>query len=173
MAYAWDNFLLCGGPFLVLIPPQRTVNCVPEAGFWEKEKMGWATICFLSCLWHLFTGFCVAWPLRLKIPLHWMAMIIFLSGDFSKGSSQIPLWDGFFFFFFYFQDRISHCSLNSNTWETEAGEDLWIGGQPGLHSKFQASQGYIKTTSIKNKRERNTIYPSSLQSPFCILPQSW
>jgi hypothetical protein len=37
----------------------------------------------------------------------------------------------------------------------EAGRALWISGQPCLHSKFQASQGYIVRVCLnKSKKER-------------------
>jgi hypothetical protein len=31
----------------------------------------------------------------------------------------------------------------------EAGECLWAGGQPGLHSEFQGSQDYIEKLCFK------------------------
>ena len=34
-----------------------------------------------------------------------------------------------------------HC-FNPSTWEAEAGGSLGNGGQPGLQSEFQVSQGY-------------------------------
>lgn len=47
-------------------------------------------------------------------------------------------------------------SFNLSTQEAEAGESLWVQGQPGLHSEFLDSQGYTekpcleKKTKIKN-----------------------
>ena len=34
-------------------------------------------------------------------------------------------------------------AFNPSTRDTEASGSLWVGGQPGLQSEFQASQGYI------------------------------
>lgn len=33
-----------------------------------------------------------------------------------------------------------------STWEEEAGRNLWVQGQPDLHSEYQDSQGYIIET---------------------------
>lgn len=37
------------------------------------------------------------------------------------------------------------------TWEAEVGRVLWVWGQPGLHSKFQANQGYIVRHSFQKQ----------------------
>lgn len=40
-------------------------------------------------------------------------------------------------------------TFNSSTQDTEAGECVCVPGQPGLHSKFQASQGYLVRLYLK------------------------
>jgi hypothetical protein len=35
--------------------------------------------------------------------------------------------------------------------EAEAGDSLWVGGKPGLHSQSQASQGYIVRACLKKQ----------------------
>ena len=39
-------------------------------------------------------------------------------------------------------------ALNLSSQEAEAGGSQWSGGQPGLQSKFQDSQGYTKRNSV-------------------------
>lgn len=54
--------------------------------------------------------------------------------------------------------------FNPSTWQTEADRHLWVQGQPGLHSKFQANQGYIDPiTSLVSR------VSSSMDSTNCGL----
>ena len=41
--------------------------------------------------------------------------------------------------------------FHASTWEAESGRSLWVQGQPGLHSEFQASGGYKVRSCLKNK----------------------
>lgn len=46
--------------------------------------------------------------------------------------------------------------LNHITQEAEAGRSLSVQGQPGLHNKFQAGQGYIHNEPVsKNNKTKN------------------
>jgi hypothetical protein len=40
-------------------------------------------------------------------------------------------------------------TLNLNTQKAEVGGSLWVQGYPGLHNKFQDSQGYTEKSSQK------------------------
>jgi hypothetical protein len=40
-------------------------------------------------------------------------------------------------------------TCNSRTQEAEAGGSLRVQGQPGVHSEFQDSQGYLERTCLK------------------------
>jgi hypothetical protein len=43
-------------------------------------------------------------------------------------------------------------NCNPSTWEAEAG-GLWVWGQPGLYSKFQASLEYILRPCLKEGKK--------------------
>jgi hypothetical protein len=45
-------------------------------------------------------------------------------------------------------------AFDPSTLEAEAGGFLWVQGQPGLQSKFQDSQGYIKKPCLQKEKER-------------------
>lgn len=49
-------------------------------------------------------------------------------------------------------------SLNPRTWKAEIGESLWVRDHPGLHSKFQDSQGYIVRLCLKKKVCQNCCF---------------
>ena len=44
--------------------------------------------------------------------------------------------------------------FNPSTWEAEAVRSLWVPDQPGLHSEFQDSQGYIIRLCLKKKKKK-------------------
>lgn len=44
---------------------------------------------------------------------------------------------------------------NSSTKEVEISWALWVQGHPGLHIKFQTSQGYVEGSASKNKQTNN------------------
>jgi hypothetical protein len=44
--------------------------------------------------------------------------------------------------------------FNLITQEAEAGESLWVWGQPGLQSKFQKSQGYTEKPWLKKLKKK-------------------
>jgi hypothetical protein len=47
---------------------------------------------------------------------------------------------------------------NSSTWEAEAA-GLWVWGQPGLHSEYEASLGYIaKCLKKKNCKMKGQFF---------------
>jgi hypothetical protein len=62
-----------------------------------------------------------------------------------------------------FLPRMVVHSHNLSTWETEAGR-LWIKGQPGLHSKFEASLGYITRSCLKQKNSHVCVWQEHLNS---------
>ena len=45
-------------------------------------------------------------------------------------------------------------AFNPSTLEAEAGESLWVQGQPGLHSEFQDSLGYTEKPCLKTKQNK-------------------
>ena len=45
-------------------------------------------------------------------------------------------------------------TFNTNTKEAEE-VDFWVQGQPGLHSEFQDSQGYIVRPCLKKIKQTN------------------
>jgi hypothetical protein len=47
-------------------------------------------------------------------------------------------------------------AFTSSTGEAEAGQALWVRGQPGLQSEFQDSQGYTEKPYLKNKQQKKT-----------------
>lgn len=55
-------------------------------------------------------------------------------------------------------------SFNPKTREAEAGRCLRVQNQPGLHSEFQISQGYITLSQINNALKNNDN--KVRQSPF-------
>ena len=44
-------------------------------------------------------------------------------------------------------------AFNPGTWEAETGE-FWVGGQPGLLSEFQDSQGNTEKPCLKNLKQQ-------------------
>lgn len=48
-------------------------------------------------------------------------------------------------------------SFNTSTKEAETGGSLFIGGQPGLHSDFRDSQGYVERPSQKKGEEKEKV----------------
>jgi hypothetical protein len=49
-------------------------------------------------------------------------------------------------------------AFNPSTWEAQASRSLWVWGQPGLHSKIQASQGNImRLSNTDRQRGRHPI----------------
>jgi hypothetical protein len=46
---------------------------------------------------------------------------------------------------------VAHAS-NASTLEADAGGSVGVLGQPGLHSEFQDSQGYIERLCLKNNK---------------------
>ena len=50
-------------------------------------------------------------------------------------------------------------NFNPSTREAEAGKCLCVGGQPGLHRSFQASEGYtVKPLVLVNKARKQNAY---------------
>jgi hypothetical protein len=51
-------------------------------------------------------------------------------------------------------------AFNCSTLEAEAqaGEFCWVQGQPGLHSQFQDSQGYIIDSNIEKIKISKRVY---------------
>ena len=54
-----------------------------------------------------------------------------------------------------------------------AGSSLWVGGQPGLHSQYQASTSYIvrpclRTVATKRTRKLNTAETTRCGSSKCL-----
>ena len=47
-------------------------------------------------------------------------------------------------------------TFNPSAREAEAGGSLWIEGQPGLHSEFRDSQGYLVNLVSRGERETET-----------------
>ena len=45
------------------------------------------------------------------------------------------------------------CAFNPSIQDVETGGSLWIPGQPGLHSEFQATQEVIKRPCLQKKNE--------------------
>ena len=46
-------------------------------------------------------------------------------------------------------------TFNPSAREAEAGGSLWIEGQPGLHSEFRDSQGYLVNLVSRGERDRD------------------
>jgi hypothetical protein len=58
------------------------------------------------------------------------------------------------------QKVVSWHTFNPSTHEAEAGESMWVWGQPGLQIEFQDSQGYTEKSCLEknqtNKKPKNT-----------------
>jgi hypothetical protein len=44
--------------------------------------------------------------------------------------------------------------FNPRTWEAEADGCLWDWDQPGLHSEFQDSRGYVEKSWLQKKKKK-------------------
>ena len=66
-------------------------------------------------------------------------------------------------------------AFNPNTWEAEAGRSLWVGGQPGLQSKFQNSQDYIEKHCLEEKSTSVLVHIFTLlhNTALTLFLQSW
>ena len=82
--------------------------------------------------------------------------------------------------FFFFKptthskpDTVVH-AFKPSTWETEAGGSLWVQGQPGRHSEFQANQDYMVRSCLKYKqnkpkpKQQNSHFKSGLFLFVCM-----
>jgi hypothetical protein len=70
-------------------------------------------------------------------------------------------------------------TFNASTWEAEAGGSLWVGGQPGLQSEFQDSQGYTEKPCLEEEKKKNHLFwvnrltsHSSFSFVLQLLPES-
>lgn len=133
-------------PLIISFPPCYHVyffNHSSSDKFMFKDLM-----CILSefnyiLIWNIFNP-------ETACTMSEICLYMWVERAFTVGLKKTIMWTVCIFF----SASIVMHDFNLNAWEVEAGKPLWVGDAPGLHGKFQNSQGYIERTCLKTKQNR-------------------